>query len=120
MSDTDDVPTFAATLDMEIDAQLVRARLYDASELQLTLIDKVFRPYQHLLEANRAAESNVLEFINATAWLCATISMETVLNTVADSSSDAVLNGSNELMRAFHQHLQEITAMHLGKMSNPH
>lgn len=90
-----------AAIDDDIDKQVGEAKKHNASALEVSLLDKVLRPYAKLMEVQKLSGGDVDAFVDSTFWFLAVLSVECILNTTDKHQPDQVYSKVNAKMQDY-------------------
>lgn len=97
-----------AKINADIDEQISKLRKHSGSPLDAAMLDKLLRPFAVMIHVNRAAETDAVEFQEASAWSIATLMCELLLNTQNKHNPDEMTKAANKLLINVTTHLSNM------------
>ncbi len=86
-------------IEADISQRIKEAKEQGIDALDLSMMEKLLKPWCISMEVNRAANTDPEEFLNSTFWIMAVISVEAVLNTTPRDQPDQVYAKLNQKMK---------------------
>lgn len=104
----------------KIDQAIATGKRHRQSEFEIDLLDKVFRPFCHLLHAekdNPVADSN--EVRDSVAAFAANLLIEMLVNIAERDDGDEAINQGNIMLRQLVEHFNSGVMVNYGLTSQP-
>jgi preprotein translocase subunit SecA len=93
------------TVEQDIDRRIAEAKAAGVSALDLSMMEKLLKPWCVSMEVNRLAETDADDFINSTFWILSVIAVEAVLNTSRKDHPDEVYAHVNRQFKVMADHV---------------
>ena len=106
-------------IDKDLDEQIEDGKKHGATALEAALLDKVLRPYVKMMEMQRVASGDAEEWVDATFWLMAVLTVECALNTTDKHQPDQVYGQINRKMKDYAESVSSMLAASI-PVSKPH
>ena len=95
-------------VEADIDARIKEAKEAGIPALDISMMEKLLRPFAVSLEINRQADTPPSEFASSVTWITAVIMTELVLNMTPKNQPDQVYAMMNSIMNDMAQEVTKI------------